>query len=206
LNNTLYKNSENESPAFGMILIHGRGADAGDILALSDEFNEKDFLYAAPNAPQNTWYPLSFLAPIEDNEPYLSNSLAAIGELLVEFGGRGIPAENVILAGFSQGACLILEYALRNPQRYGGIAALSGGIISTETEKEDYGSFKRTHVFLGCSENDPHIPLERVNLTEEVFLRMNADVKKEIYKGSMHGVLPSEIEAIRKIIKLLREK
>jgi phospholipase/carboxylesterase len=202
--NTLYRNKEGKDIKYGMILIHGRGADAEDILSLSDEFNQEDIIYAAPNAPQNTWYPLSFLAPVEDNEPYLSNSLAAIGELFTEFGERGIPAENVILTGFSQGACLILEYALRNPQRYGGIAALSGAIITTETENLEYGSFKRTHVFLGCSEKDPHIPIDRVNKTEEVYLRMNADVRKSIYPGSMHGVIPAEIEQIKEIIDLLR--
>jgi phospholipase/carboxylesterase len=203
--NTLYRNKDGDNLKYGMILIHGRGADAQDILSLADHFNEEDFIYAAPNAPQNSWYPLSFLAPIEDNEPYLTNSLAAIGELLVEFGGKGIPAENVILVGFSQGACLILEYALRNPQHYGGIAALSGAVISTETKDYDYGSFKRTHVFLGCSENDLHIPLEKVDLTEEVFRNMNADVRKTIYPGSFHGVIPSEIEQIKGLINLLRQ-
>jgi phospholipase/carboxylesterase len=189
-----------------MILIHGRGADAEDILSLSEEFYDKDILFAAPNAPQNSWYPLSFLAPMEDNEPYLTNSLSAVGELLDEFGSKGIPAENVILMGFSQGACLILEYALRNPQRYGGIAALSGAVISTNAKDYEFGSFKRTHVFLGCSENDLHIPIDRVNQTEELFLKMNADVEKQIYEGSIHGVNPSETAEIRRIINLLKEQ
>jgi phospholipase/carboxylesterase len=206
VNNTKYRNKENKNLKYGMILLHGRGADAEDIISLSDEFFEGDFLYAAPNAPQNSWYPYSFLAPIEDNEPFLTNSLAAIGELLVEFGSLGIAAENTILLGFSQGACLGLEYALRNPQRYGGIAALSGAIITSDTEKLEYGSFKRTHVFLGCSENDPHIPLDKVIFTEEILKKMNADVVKQIYEGTYHGVLPEEIVEIRKIINLLMRK
>jgi phospholipase/carboxylesterase len=206
VNNTVYRNNDSKDLKYGMILLHGRGADADDIISITDEFFENEFLYAAPNAPQNSWYPYSFLAPIEENEPFLTNSMASIGELLVEFGGKGIPAENVILLGFSQGACLALEYALRNPQKYGGIAALSGAVISPDTGRYEYGSFKRTHVFLGCSENDPHIPIEKVIFTAEVFLKMNADVEKRIYEGAYHGVIPAEIDEIKKIIGLLKQK
>lgn len=182
-----------------MILVHGRGADAEDIMGLADAADTSNFLIAAPAAPMNTWYPYSFLAPIQQNEPYLSESLNIINSLFSEFEKRGIPAEKIILAGFSQGACLSLEYALRNPKKYGGLAAFSGALISDETR--DNAHFDNTRIFLGCSEKDPHIPRDKVDITEKIFISKRAEVTKKIYPGSFHGITEDELLELGKMIQ-----
>jgi predicted esterase len=198
VNNVLYRNN-NVNPEYGMVLVHGRGADAQDIMSLADTTDTSNFLIAAPTAPMNTWYPYSFLAPIQQNEPYLSESLDIIASLFSGFEEKGIPAEKIILAGFSQGACLSLEYALRNPKKYGGIIAFSGALISDETSSKDH--FDNTSIFLGCSEKDPHIPRDKVDLTGEIFTSKRAEVTKKIYPGSFHGITEDELLEFSKMIQ-----
>jgi predicted esterase len=179
------------------ILIHGRGASADDILGLSQEFRAKDVAYLAPQAAGHTWYPYSFLSPIPQNEPGITSGLGVIAGLIADVGREGVPAHRVVLLGFSQGACLSLEFAARNAQRYGGIAGLSGGLIGPPgTPRNCTGSLSGTPVFLGCSDVDPHIPLERVHESAEVFRRMGAAVDERIYPRMGHTVNPDEIEAV----------
>ena len=149
-----------------MVMLHGRGATATDILSLETELPSGGIAFLAPQAKGDSWYPYSFLAPLTENEPALSNSLAVIGDLLTYLSQQGIPSARVILLGFSQGACLSLEYAARNARRYAGIVGLSGGLIGPAgTPREYAGSLEGTPVFLGCSTTDLHIPKERVDET-----------------------------------------
>ena len=184
------------------ILLHGRGASAQDILTLSQEFSARDVTYFAPEAAGNTWYPYSFLMPLEQNEPSLSSALHVIEGLLATMQQRGFPPNRVALMGFSQGACLTLEFAARHPQRYAAIAAFSGGLIGPPGSARNYsGSFDGTPVFLGCSDADPHIPVERVHESAEVFARMDAQVDKRIYPHMGHTINEDEIDAVNAVLK-----
>ncbi len=184
-----------------MILVHGRGASAESILTLADDFDEPDIHYAAPQASQFTWYPYSFLEPTDRNQPGLNSGLQVIYDLMTAIEKAGIPKEKIILAGFSQGACLASEFAARHPARYGGVVALSGGLIGDSISPESYtGDLEETPVFLGCSDSDPHIPVERVHQTEEVFNSLNGNVTKKIYPGMPHTVIRDEIEHVKKTI------
>jgi len=184
-----------------MILVHGRGATAEDILSLGRELGRPDLAYLAPQAEGYSWYPFSFLAPIEKNEPGLSKGLALLGHLVERLGAEGIPPERTVLLGFSQGACLSLEYAARNARRFGGIVGLSGGLIGPPETPRDYpGSFDGTPVFLGCSDRDPHIPLQRVKETTEVLTRMGASVTERIYPAMGHTVNEDELEHVRSLL------
>lgn len=180
-----------------MVMVHGRGATAEDILELAVELNRPGFAYLAPQAANNSWYPQSFLAPIASNEPWLSSALARLSMVLQRVEEGGIPCERTILLGFSQGACLALEFAARHAQRYGGIAALSGGLIGPDGTPRDYpGSFASTPVFLGCSDRDPHIPKERVQQSAGVLRRLGADVTMRLYPHMGHTVNQDEIEFV----------
>lgn len=186
----------------GAIFIHGRGADARDILGLASEVDPGDIAFAAPDAAGHTWYPQSFLAPIEHNEPGISSGLRVIHALLEHFGGAGIPPERVLLAGFSQGACLTLEYAARHARRFGGIAGLSGGVIGPPGTPRDYpGVFDGTPVFLGCSDVDPHIPKTRVEETDQIFQRMGASVTMRLYPRMGHTVNMDELSVVGDMLK-----
>lgn len=190
-----------------IIMVHGRGASAQDILSLAYEIDLPGTTYIAPQAKNNTWYPNSFLTPIEKNEPELSSGLSVIDSIAEILLTKGLSSEQIYLLGFSQGACLSLEYAARNPRKYGGIFALSGGLIGEVLNQNNYsGNFEGTEVFLGCSDVDPHIPLERVNQTEEIFKKLGANVTKRIYKGMAHTVNQDEIEFIKSSIKVKIEK
>jgi phospholipase/carboxylesterase len=190
-----------EQARAAMILVHGRGASAADIMTIADEVMFPGVAYLAPQAAGSTWYPNPFTAPLEANEPYLSSALEVLSSLLAKV-VTAVPAENVVLLGFSQGACLTLEFAARNARRYGGVVGLSGGLIGPDGTPRDYpGDFQHTPVFLGCSDVDPHIRKDRVVEAAEVFRRMGADVTMRLYPGMGHMVNEDEIEAVRKIVK-----
>ena len=179
------------------ILVHGRGASADDILGLAQEFGARDIAYIAPQAAGNTWYPSPFLSPIEQNEPWLSSALGVIETLVDDLERQGTAADRVALMGFSQGACLTLEFAARHARRYAAIAGFSGGLIGPPgTPREYAGDFSATPVFLGCSDVDPHIPVERVRETGSVFRRMGADVDERIYSRMGHTIVRDEIDAV----------
>ncbi len=192
-----------------VLLLHGRGATAQGILALAEDLAQPDVAYRAPQAAGHTWYPHSFLAPLDANEPHLSSALQAVADVLAALEDGGLPPERTILMGFSQGACLASEFAVRHPRRYGGVVAFSGGLIGSGEQEGapprdktfDYdGSLEETPVFLGCSDRDPHIPLERVEQTAEVFERIGADVTKRIYPGMGHTVNRDEIAFARGLL------
>ena len=184
------------------ILLHGRGATAQDILTLSQEFSARDVAYLAPQAAGNTWYPYSFLMPTEQNEPSLGSALKVIQELLASLEQKGFPPNRVALMGFSQGACLTLEFAARHARRYAVIAAFSGGLIGPPGIARNYaGSFDGTPVFMGCSDVDPHIPVERVHESADVFTRMGAAVDKRIYPHMEHTINEAEIDAVDALLR-----
>ena len=187
-----------EKARAAMIMIHGRGASAQDILELARELNVPGFAFLAPQASGNAWYPNSFLAPIASNEPGLSSGLAVIASILDHLAGAGIPAERTILLGFSQGACLTLEFAARNARRYGGLVGLSGGLIGPAGTPRDYaGSLAGTPVFLGCSDVDPHIPKERVAESAEVLRQLGGDVTARLYPRMGHTVNLDELRFVQ---------
>jgi phospholipase/carboxylesterase len=187
-----------------MIMVHGRGATAEDILGLSNELAQPGFIYLAPQAAGYTWYPNSFLTPIPGNEPGLSSGLAVLAGLIDYLAEAGIPAEQTMLLGFSQGACLSLEFAARHARRYGGVVGLSGGLIGPDGTPRDYaGSLAGTPLFLGCSDVDPHIPKERVQHSAEVLQRLGGEVTMRLYPGMGHLVNQDEINSVRQIMAAL---
>jgi predicted esterase len=179
------------------ILVHGRGGSAEDILSLTQELRARDVAYLAPQAAGYTWYPYTFLSPIDQNEPGITSGLAVLARLVERADKEGPGAGNVVLLGFSQGACLSLEFAARHARRYAGVAALSGGLIGPPGTPRNYeGSFDGTPVFLGCSDIDPHIPVERVHESAEVFRKMGAAVDERIYPRMGHTVNRDELDAV----------
>jgi phospholipase/carboxylesterase len=187
-----------------MIMVHGRGASAEDMLALADVLAQPDLACLAPQAAGHSWYPYPFTAPIERNEPWLSSALGVIDGLLNSLAEAGFPSERVVLLGFSQGACLGLEYAARHARRYGGVIGLSGGLIGPDGTPRDYpGSLAGTPVFLGCSDIDPHIPLARVRETTAVLRRLGAAVDERIYPGMGHLINEDEIRFVRGLLAAL---
>lgn len=185
-----------------MVMVHGRGGSAAGILELRHEFDETGFSYIAPQAAGNTWYPNSFLAPLESNEPDISSGLAVLSEILEHTVAAGVPPEKTVILGFSQGACLALEYVARNPLRLGGAVGLSGGLIGPPGTPLDYeGSLDGTPVFLGCSDVDPHIPLARVRETAEVFRALYGSVCERIYPGLGHTVNRDEVDVVTEIMR-----
>lgn len=179
-----------------LILIHGRGATAESILDLADYLPHPALAYLAPQATGYAWYPLSFLAPMERNEPYLSSALARVGAVVAQVEAAGIPPERIFLGGFSQGACLASEFAARHARRYGGLLLFSGGLIGPEGTPRDYhGSLGGTPVFLGCSDVDPHIPPARVRETADVLAKLGARVDNRIYPRMGHTINQDEIDA-----------
>jgi predicted esterase len=184
-----------------IILLHGRGASARDILSLYSELDAEKLAAVAPQAAGNTWYPYSFLSPLEANQPYLDSALDRIDSLVDDLLGRGIPSTRIALLGFSQGACLTLEYAARHPRRYGALIGLTGGLIGPPGTPRRYpGSLAGTPVFLGTSDPDPHVPFERVEETEVVLSRMGAKVELRRYPGMPHTINEDELEACRKLL------
>ena len=187
-----------------MILVHGRGADASDILAMTGTLGRRDFAYLAPQAAGGSWYPRSFLAPLPANEPWLSSALARLGGVLEHLDRAGVPAERTILLGFSQGACLALEHAARNARRYGAVVGLSGGLIGAPGTSRDYpGSLAGTPVLLGCSDRDPHVPEGRVHETARVLAALGGEVDERIYPGLGHLINDDEVDAVRELMARL---
>jgi phospholipase/carboxylesterase len=172
------------------------------MLALADELDVPDVAYLAPQAAHRSWYPQSFLAPIDENEPDLGSALQVVGDLIDRVCETTLTEEQIVLLGFSQGACLATEYAARHPQRYGGVVGLSGGLIGPEdTDFAFEGTLDGTPVFLGCSDQDPYIPLERVEETAEVFRHLSATVTKRIYEGMAHTTNDDEIDHVRTLLR-----
>jgi len=184
-----------------LILVHGRGGNAEGMLQLARALDRDDVAYLAPQAAGNTWYPFSFLAPLERNEPYLGSALGKLASVVEGVLDAGIPAEKVLLLGFSQGACLTLEFAARYPRRYGAVIGLTGGVIGPDGTPRDYpGSLEGTTVFIGTSAPDPHVPLGRVEESARVLERMGAWVEVRVYPGRPHTVNEDELERVRALI------
>ena len=193
-----------EQAKAAMLMVHGRGATAEDILSLASELGQPGFAYLAPQAAGNTWYPNRFLVPLEQNEPWLSSALAFVGDVFAQIVNAGIPTERIMLLGFSQGACLTLEFAARNARRYGGLVGLSGALIGPDDTPRDYkGSLEGTPVFLGCSDVDFHVPKERVNETAEVLQGLNGKVIERLYPNMDHSVNQDEIDFVRGMMQSL---
>jgi predicted esterase len=189
-----------------MLMVHGRGATAEDILTLADQIDQSGFAYLAPQAAGNTWYPNRFLVPIAENEPWLSSALALVGEVFAQIVNAGVPSERIILLGFSQGACLTLEFAARNARRYAGVVGLSGALIGPDDAPRTYtGSLAGTPVFLGCSDVDFHVPKERVDQTAEVFQKLDGVVTKRLYPNMDHSVNQDETDFVRGMMQMLLE-
>jgi len=190
-----------ETADAALILVHGRGASAADILTLAPLLPHPNMAYLAPQAANNTWYPFSFLAPIANNEPHLSSALRVLDDLVAEVEAAGVPAERIVIGGFSQGACLASEFVARRARRYGGLLAFSGGVIGPPGTPRDYpGKLDGTPAFIGCSDVDPHIPLARVLETAELFTRMGAQVTQKIYPGLAHTIIQDEIDHALQIV------
>jgi len=196
-----------EQAKAAMIMMHGRGAGAEDMLGLAAELNQPAFTYLAPQAAGYSWYPNSFLAPLASNEPALSSALAVIASILAQLAEAGIGPEHTILSGFSQGACLSLEFTARNAQHYGGVAGLSGGLIGSDGTPRNYaGSLDGTPIFLGCSDRDFHVPKQRVEDSAEVLQRMGGNVTARLYPNMGHTVNLDEIQFVQSMMRALLEK
>ena len=184
-----------------MIMLHGRGANAADIIGLERVIDRPQIAYLAPDAAGHAWYPRAFMTPVAANEPYLTSAKNVVARLITEAGAAGIPSERIAILGFSQGACLGLEFAARNPRRYGAVLALSGGLIGERIAAEDYaGSLAGTPVFIGCSDVDPHIPLARVQESIVVMAHLGGDVTERIYPGMAHTIVADEVAHVQRLV------
>lgn len=184
-----------------LILLHGRGSNAADILSLATHLQVADFALLAPQAAQNSWYPYSFLAPPAQNEPYLSVALASVAHAAEEAQSHGITQENIYFMGFSQGACLTLEYVARHAARYGGVAAFTGGLIGDRVYLDNYdGDFAGTPIFIGSSDPDMHVPVERVRASTALLISLGAAVTEKIYPNMGHTISQEEIDIANNLI------
>src|SRR5215203_6712669 len=184
-----------------LILLHGRGATAEDILSISRFLNFPKLAYLAPQAERYSWYPNRFIVPIEQNEPYLSAALSKIDEVVKEVEARQIPIEKIFLGGFSQGACLASEYVIRNPKRYGGLLVFSGGYIGPlNPPRQPSGDLHGMPAFLGCSDIDSHIPLQRIKETTALLQGLGAQVTEKIYPNMGHTIIHDEIKSAQELI------
>lgn len=189
-----------------LIMVHGRGGSAEDIVSLANHLEVKDFALIAPQATSHSWYPYSFLMTPSQNEPWLSSALDLLKGIVNDIVAKGISKENIYFLGFSQGACLALEFVTRHASKYGGVAAFTGGLIGDKIYAENYsGDFSGTPVFIGSSDPDPHVPVERVNESATILEKMNATVTKKIYKNMGHTISRDEISMVNKIIFLKEE-
>jgi phospholipase/carboxylesterase len=189
------------NPKKALIMLHGRGASAEDILPLAEYLNVKDYILAAPQATNNSWYPNSFLAVPAKNEPWPSSSLEIVNNTVNSFVRHGIPFSDIYFLGFSQGACLTLEYTARHAAGYGGIVAFTGGLIGDRIYEENYnGNFDSTPVFIGSSDPDFHVPVERVRASGTIFRKLGADLTESIYKNMGHTVSQGELDKANELI------
>lgn len=190
-----------ENAKKALIMIHGRGGTAEDVLTIAQHFNVEGYALIAPQAYNNSWYPLSFMAPEDQNQPWLSSALELLKEIEVDLNSQGISSENIYFFGFSQGACLTLEYMTRNAKRYGGGVAIIGGLIGENVNTGNYiTDFAQTPIFIGTSDPDSHVPLERVQRTAEILEYKNAEVLLEVFENAGHTILPQEIEIANNFI------
>jgi predicted esterase len=184
-----------------VILVHGRGGSAEDLLGLAEEFRTRDVAYVAPQAAGHTWYPYSFLAPLAQNEPNLGSALRRLAQLVADLQAQGLPQSRVGLVGFSQGACLSLEFAARTAGRFAAVAGLSGGLIGPPGTPREYpGTLDGTPVFLGCSDVDSHVPVERVHESADALRRLGAVVDARIYPGMGHTINRDEVSAVQALL------
>lgn len=184
-----------------LILLHGRGGSAEDIVSLAGYLNVSEFTLIAPEATNNTWYPFSFMAPPSQNEPWLTSALELVNDIVNNLRDQGISSERIYFAGFSQGACLTLEYVTRNAAKYGGVVAFTGGLIGDKIYEENYkGDFNNTPVFIGTSNPDPHVPVERVHASTNILKGMNAQVVEKIYNNMGHTINQDEIDQANSLV------
>ncbi|MDP4192041.1 MAG: dienelactone hydrolase family protein [Bacteroidota bacterium] len=184
-----------------LIMIHGRGAAANDIISLADYLKVDRYALIAPQATNNSWYPNSFLMPSENNEPWLSSAIELLGDILRDLNSKSISSEKIYILGFSQGACLALEFSARNATRYGGIIAFTGGLIGEKINYEYYnGDFNYTPIFIGTSDPDMHVPIDRVNMTSKILQKMNANVILKVYKNMGHTINLDELNTVNELI------
>ena len=184
-----------------LIMLHGRGASAQDILSLKEYLPVDDFYIAAPQATNFTWYPYSFMAPVPQNEPWLSSALKLLNSLVSDIEAGGIKSENIFVLGFSQGACLTLEFATRNARRWGGVASLTGGLIGEKIHAENYlGNFSGTPVYISNGNNDPHVPLSRSEESKKIMESMGAVVSLQIFPNRPHTILKEELDAVSRMM------
>ena len=197
----IYAGQSLEDASKALIMIHGRGASAEDILGLAGHLQLSDFTLLAPQATNHTWYPYSFLAPPKENEPWLSSALSLINDITGELEAKGFSSEDIYLLGFSQGACLTLEFAARHAKKYGGVVAFTGGLIGDTVYTENYkGDFAGTPLFIGTSDPDLHVPVQRVEDSAALLEKMNARVTKKIYKNMGHTINQDEIDLANKLV------
>jgi len=183
-----------------VVMLHGRGSTAKHVLRLADEFYHHGVVYLAPQAAGSSWYPRSGFGPSEANEPWLSSALDRVAATLAEAEAVGVGPAKTLLFGFSQGGCLAAEYAARNPRRYGGLAVLSGGLLGPETEDDYDGKLDGTPVFLGCGDDDPYVPAERVRASAGVFERLGGDVIDRLYPDLGHAINDDEIRMVDSLV------
>jgi phospholipase/carboxylesterase len=191
-----------ENAKKALILIHGRGAPPEDILSLTRFFNTENTYVAAPEATYYTWYPYSFLSPVQENQPWLNSAISNIEKLISNI-EKQIPKSNIYIMGFSQGACLTAEVTTRNAAKYGGIAVFTGGLIGKQIDQSNYkGNFDGTKVYISNGDYDPHIPLDRSETTERIMTEKGADVLMEIFPGRAHTISMKEIEMVKDLFEL----
>ncbi len=195
---------------YALVLVHGRGGSADGMLPIARAAGATDAALFAPRAADGSWYPNRFLDPMDSNEPFLTSALASIDRTLRDIIAGGVPAKRIVLVGFSQGACLSLEYAARHAQRLGGVAALAGALIGDEHDARDgdrqyVGDFAGTPVFLGCGDADSHIPEARVRASAALLGQRGAAVDLRIYPGIGHNIIGDQLDALRAMVSVVRE-
>jgi phospholipase/carboxylesterase len=201
MSNIVYAGKKISQAQKVLIMIHGRGGSAADILSIASSLNVADYALVAPDAEESSWYPLSFLAPRAENEPHLSRSLKVLGDLVADLEAQGFAKSQLYFLGFSQGACLALEYTANHAASYGGVVAFTGGVIGDHVDHRNYhGDFMGTPVFIGSSDPDFHVPVKRVKETTALFEEMGAEVTEIIYENMGHTISHAEIVQVNKLI------